>query len=95
MISELNAISFCCEDIKNIENYNEAVSDNQVKWVCKKISDYMRNKYASGEVPWNKGKPMSDELKEKMIAIKRTQESRAKQSQYKKDWWKARRQQNK
>lgn len=164
MISELNAISYCCEDIKNIENYEEAVSDQSVLWVChhkkeielmlsseqlirqhlyyerpacelifmkpgdhsrlhnlnltperikkqkegcrkrppvsderrKKQSQYMLNKYATGElVPWNKGKPMSDELKEKMIAMKRTPEARAKASQYKKDWWKARRQQNK
>lgn len=34
MISELKAIAYCCEDIKNIENYNEAVSDNTVMWVC-------------------------------------------------------------
>ena len=34
MISELKTIGYCCEDIRNIENYDAAVDDKSQKWVC-------------------------------------------------------------
>lgn len=34
MINELNAMSFCKDDIKNIENYDKAKVDTSQTWVC-------------------------------------------------------------
>lgn len=34
MINERNTKEFCCEDIRNIENYNEAVADKERVWHC-------------------------------------------------------------
>lgn len=34
MINELNAMSFCKDDIKNIENYDKAIADTSQTWIC-------------------------------------------------------------
>lgn len=137
MINELKTIGYCCEDIRNIENYDEAVADQSQKWLCHhrneitlglsseqlirkhlyyerpaselifltnaehtrlhnlnlteerrknqragvrayhdthecsqskrdKISSSLKERYANGETPWNKGRPHTEETKKRI-----------------------------
>lgn len=34
MIKEYNVMKFCKDDISKIENYNEALADNEITWDC-------------------------------------------------------------
>ena len=34
MISEINANAYCIDDISQIENYEEAISDTNNSWIC-------------------------------------------------------------
>ena len=34
MISTNNAKTYCCEDVSNIERYDEAIADTEQTWIC-------------------------------------------------------------